>query len=113
MKASFKMEPAMNPPVDRRSGASWPQAVVGAALAFTGLAVLAGLFVIIYGDREPFHTYAVDLGLAGTALISAGAQVAVLVGLWLVWRGTAAPKPRRGGARRDEPVGSPSAGPRR
>lgn len=102
----------MNPPPDRRSSTSWLQVVIGAALALTGVAVLASLFVIVYGDREPFQTYAVYLGLAGTALISAGAQIAILVGLWLVWRGTAAPM-RQGGDRRNESVRSPSAGPRR
>lgn len=86
----------MNPAAVRRSSASWPQALVGASLALAGLAVLTGLFVVIYADREPFHRYALDLGLAGTALLSACAQIAVLVGAWLLWSGTAGRTPREG-----------------
>jgi hypothetical protein len=45
------------------------------------------LFTLVYGGAERYGALAMELGLAGTSLISATAQIAVLVGLWLVWMG--------------------------
>ena len=71
---------------DRQDARGWPLALLGAVCALAGAVLLVGLFVVVYAENEPLSRYALGLGLAGTTLISAVGQVAVLVGLWLVWR---------------------------
>ena len=53
---------------------------------------MAGLFVVIFGETPYLDSLSVNLGLASSALISAAAQIAFLVGLWLTWT---AFRPRR------------------
>ncbi|MDX9997414.1 MAG: hypothetical protein WCY15_07565 [Phenylobacterium sp.] len=74
----------MTPAPNRKS--AWPLAVLGAALALGGGAVLIGLFVVLYADNEVLSRQALRIGLAGTTLISAIAQIALFAGLWLIWR---------------------------
>jgi alkylhydroperoxidase/carboxymuconolactone decarboxylase family protein YurZ len=74
----MRPEPIRNP--------AWPLAVVGAVLALGGGALLVGLFVVVYGESALLSSYALRLGLAGTTLVSAIAQIAVFVGAGMVWR---------------------------
>lgn len=71
-------------PAERR----WPMAVFGSLLALAGTVALVGVFSIVYGESEQLRAYAIDLGLAGAALVSAVGQVLFLLGAWLVWRST-------------------------
>lgn len=65
---------------------AWPLAVLGAVCALAGAGLLVGLFIVVFAENPTLSRYALGLGLAGATLISAIAQVAVLLGLWLVWR---------------------------
>ncbi|CAN7218408.1 hypothetical protein LJR219_000728 [Phenylobacterium sp. LjRoot219] len=64
------------------------QALAGAALFLVGALTIAVL-IYISNSQEPGAVQAMmDLGLAGTALISAIAQGLVFWGGWLIWRAT-------------------------
>jgi hypothetical protein len=61
-------------------------AAFGAVSVLTGLAGLAALAVAVYGEAPADHAWALRLGLAGSLLASAVAQLLVLIGGWVVWR---------------------------
>lgn len=70
----------------RNPAGSWPLAAVGVALAVLGAALLIGLFVVLYGEAAPLRSLALQLGLAGTTLVSAVGQLTFLAGLAMIWR---------------------------
>jgi hypothetical protein len=65
------------------------RAVAGCAMAVVGLATLALLVAMTYGAAGDL-----DLDLGSTVLISAAAQVALLIGAWLAWTALQTPKGR-------------------
>jgi hypothetical protein len=73
-------EPSDNPP-----GRGRTRAVVGVALALVGSLILCGLIAVTNCTSDVCQKTMFDLGLALTSLISGGAQVMILVGLWLLW----------------------------
>ncbi|HEY0647917.1 hypothetical protein [Phenylobacterium sp.] len=77
------MSSAKNPPSPGRP----LLAVSGALCLLAGLAGLAALAVAVYGGAPSNHAWALRLGLAGSLLASAAAQVLVLIGGWALWRG--------------------------
>lgn len=58
----------------------------GAALVVVGLLGLAGLFYISNSRTEAAERAMIELGLAGSVLLSAIAQGLVVIGVWLLWR---------------------------
>ncbi|HEY9218371.1 MAG TPA: hypothetical protein VIO94_10000 [Phenylobacterium sp.] len=71
--------------VERRTN-RWALAAAGAVCTLAGLAALGWVFAVAYSEAEPFRSLLMQLGLAGTTLISAGAQVTALAGLAMLWR---------------------------
>jgi hypothetical protein len=69
-------------------------AIAGALLALCGSLVLLWLFYLAYGGGDSPTTQRAEfaLGLAGAVLLSAVAQLAVLVGVWLLWRAVRRPR---------------------
>ena len=63
----------------------------GAFCLVAGLGGLVALAVAVYGGAPAERIWAVRLGLAGSLLASAVAQVLVLVGGWALWRGLRRP----------------------
>lgn len=61
-------------------------ALFGLVCLLTGLAGVAGLMVAVYGASDACTAWAMRLGLAGSLLASAFAQVLVLLGGWSLWR---------------------------
>jgi len=60
--------------------------VTGAALFLVG-AVTLGLLIFINNSQDPAAVKAMmDLGLAGTSLVSATAQLLIFLGGWMIWR---------------------------
>jgi hypothetical protein len=73
---------------DSRDGAPLRRALLG-GLCFLVGAVTIGLLIFISNSQNPTAVQAMmDLGLAGTALVSATAQLLIFLGGWLVWRAT-------------------------
>jgi hypothetical protein len=62
-------------------------AAFGLVCLIVGVSGLAALFVAVYGDAPANDVWSVRLGLAGSLLASAAAQLLVLVGGWALWRG--------------------------
>lgn len=62
-------------------------AAFGLLCLVAGVGGLAALFVAVYGDTPANGVWSVRLGLAGSLLASAAAQLLVLVGGWALWRG--------------------------
>jgi len=60
--------------------------VLGAAMVIAGLAAIGGLVWIGNSDDRLAQRLMFDLGLAAVGLISAAAQVFILLGAWLLWR---------------------------
>lgn len=60
--------------------------LLGLALLLAGLAGMAALITVTYGDSPAQQAWALRLGLTFSLLISAAFQVMVLVGGWLLWR---------------------------
>jgi hypothetical protein len=56
--------------------------LIGCSMAAAGSATLVVLIVMSYDPSS-----SLDLGLASTVLLSATAQVALLIGGWLAWTG--------------------------
>jgi hypothetical protein len=75
----------MRDTVRPRSGVGWWSLAVGSIFIVAGLAVMAMLFAIVYGDGPLLERLAFQLGLGSVVLISGVAQVLELVGLWLAW----------------------------
>lgn len=62
--------------------------LAGAALFLVGVLTIAAL-IYISNSQDPAAVKAMmDLGLAGTALVSAMAQLLVFLGGWMIWRAT-------------------------
>jgi hypothetical protein len=61
-------------------------ALFGLVCLLAGLAGIAGLMVAVYGASDACTAWAMRLGLAGSLLASAFAQVLVLLGGWSLWR---------------------------
>ncbi len=100
MKVKTTVDAHVGP--DRKSPSSGRtaliQIVLGATMVVAGLAVICGL-VWIGNSHDPLaQRLMFDLGLGLTGLISAGAQVLILSGAWLVWLSW----PRAAGRQRDQ-----------
>ena len=88
------MKPKSNVSVRTKSGwrhpsprrASVLRCVVGAMMVIAGAAAIGALVWIGNSHDRLAQRLMFDLGLAGTGLISAGAQVLILIGAWLMWR---------------------------
>jgi hypothetical protein len=61
-------------------------AAFGAVCVLAGLTGLVALAVAVYGEAPADHGWALRLGLAGSLLASATAQVLVMIGGWAMWR---------------------------
>jgi hypothetical protein len=68
------------------------QAITGALLILTGSAALLALLYVTYNESEAAEHLMIGVGLAGSVMISALAQIAIVIGVWLLWR--AAHRPR-------------------
>jgi hypothetical protein len=73
-------------PGPHRSSPSLRMAAIGAALALVGLGLAATMAWVIYGATPDSNRMAFQLGIGGASLLSALSQIALLVGLWLMWR---------------------------
>lgn len=73
-------------PNPQRSAPSFSTAAVGAALALAGLAGSALMVWVVYGATADSNHMAFRLGIGGASLLSAVSQIALLVGLWMIWR---------------------------
>lgn len=82
MKANSKGSQGRQAP-QRTSSA---RLLLGATMAIAGLATICGLVWIGNSHDRLAQRLMFDLGLAVTGLISAGAQVLILTGAWLMWR---------------------------
>lgn len=71
---------------ETRSGDRTARRVVTGALLFLVGALTIAFLIYISNSRD--DATMMDLGLAGTALISAFAQVLIFWGGWMVWRAT-------------------------
>jgi len=58
----------------------------GLVLLLAGLVGMSTLMVITYGDCAACEAWAFRLGLALSLLLSALAQLMILLGAWLLWR---------------------------
>jgi hypothetical protein len=56
----------------------------GALLLVAGLAAMGGLIAVLYSDIPDADAWRLRLGLAGALITSALAQLAILVGVWLI-----------------------------
>lgn len=59
--------------------------LLGAVMALFGSFVLSGLTFLSHSSRPSCEALMMSLGLAPAAAVSAAAQVALLVGIWLMW----------------------------
>lgn len=66
-------------------------ALFGLISLAAGLAGMAAVVVAVYGSSDACTAWAMRLGLAGSLLASAVAQVLVLLGGWAIWRATRPP----------------------
>jgi len=73
---------------DSRDRAQVRHAVAGALLFLVGALTIAVLILINNSQDPAAVKVMMDLGLAGTALVSATAQLFVFLGGWMVWRAT-------------------------
>lgn len=64
----------------------WLWRVLGATMVIVGSAALCGLVWIGNSQNQIAQRLMFGLGLAATGLISASAQVMILIGAWLMWR---------------------------
>lgn len=62
------------------------EAIAGAVLVLTGLALLSLMLAISYGETPWLQELLFKFGLAGVPLAAVLGQGAILVGLWLLWR---------------------------
>ena len=67
-------------------------AVTGVILVLAGSLALLALVYIGNSRSSLAERALIDVGLAGSVLISALAQVAVLFGVWLLWRAVHRPR---------------------
>lgn len=67
-------------------GSSLASVAFGLVLLLVGLACMAALIAVTYGDTAASQALALRLGLTLSLLISAFAQTMVLLGAWLLWR---------------------------
>lgn len=67
-------------------GSTLAQVIFGLLLLVTGLAGMAALIVVTYGDSATAQAWSLRLGLSLSLLLSAVAQTMVLAGGWLLWR---------------------------
>lgn len=82
--ASVRTKPGPRHPSPRRASAL--RAWSGAMMVIAGSAAICGLVWIGDSHDRLAQRLMFDLGLAVTGLISAGAQVIILIGAWLMWR---------------------------
>lgn len=68
-------------------------ALAGVILVLAGSLALLALVYIGNSSSSLAERALIDVGLAGSVLISALAQVAVIVGVWLLWRAVHRPRP--------------------
>ena len=73
------------PDVAARTQNLW-QVGFGLVLLLAGIVGMSTLMVITYGDSAACEAWAFRLGLALSLLLSAFAQLMILVGAWLLWR---------------------------
>jgi len=63
--------------------------VLAGALLFLAGALIIAVLIFISNSQDPAAVQAMmDLGLAGSALVSATAQLMIFLGGWMVWRAT-------------------------
>lgn len=73
--------------IGRRDRTPVRDVVVGALVFLVG-ALTIGVLIFINNSRDPAAVKVMmDLGLAGSAMVSATAQLLVFLGGWLIWRG--------------------------
>ena len=82
MKVNSKGSQRRQPP----QGTSAARLLLGATMVIAGSAALCGLVWIGNSHDRLAQRLMFDLGLAVTGLITAGAQVLILIGAWLMWR---------------------------
>ena len=61
------------------------RAITGLVLVTAGALGLTGLTVMVYRGTLDLKSVVIDLGLGSTVLVSAAAQLAILIGGWLIW----------------------------
>ena len=83
-KSNVRIRTKRDHPSPRRGSAL--RSMVGALMVIAGSAAIAGLVWIGNSRDRVAQGLMFDLGLAWTGLISAGAQVFILIGAWLLWR---------------------------
>lgn len=71
---------------NRRPSGQLALGVFGALCLLAGLGGLVVLALTVYGGPPSDHARAMRLGLAGSVLASAVAQVLALIGGWALWR---------------------------
>ena len=71
---------------DSRDRAQVRHALAGALLFLVGALTIAVLILINNSQNAAAVKVMMDLGLAGTALVSATAQLLIFLGGWLIWR---------------------------
>lgn len=73
--------------IGRRDRTPVRDVVVGALVFLVG-ALTIGVLIFINNSRDPAAVKVMmDLGLAGSAMVSATAQLLVFLGGWMIWRG--------------------------
>lgn len=73
---------------DSRDRAPVRHVLTGALLFLAGALTIAVLIYINNSQNPAAVKAMMDLGLAGTALVSATAQLFVFLGGWMIWRAT-------------------------
>lgn len=74
------LQPPRNRHLDKGSLA------LGAPLFLVGVAMMAAVIFTAYGTSQASWSAGYRLGLPGTLLASAVAQLLILTGGWLIWR---------------------------
>lgn len=74
--------------MDSRDRAPLRRVLAGALLFLAGALIIAMLIFISNSQDAAAVQAMMDLGLAGTALISATAQLLIFWGGWMIWRAT-------------------------
>lgn len=60
--------------------------ISGVTLVAAGLAAMAAIVLAAYGHSAASWTWSYRLGLPGSLIASAFAQILLLTGCWLLWR---------------------------
>lgn len=76
----------MSPPPSRRTRLKLGGVAIGLGMFLVGAASMAGVIFTLYDTSPMSWEIGYHMGLPGTLLASAVAQLLILIGGWMIWR---------------------------